>query len=228
MKLNLISYAVQCYLVLYEKTGKRPPKGCLADIGLLYEKQLPVLESIDVILNLVNKSQAIRASGGSIKLTNVGIEGFGTAISMDSSTSVEMDLVSIARCDTGVNVNSNKNEEQIMPLVMKNSYFNDVGTVVRAPEKMLVEVDNCDFKKIEVGFDFYVPESDLQKIGLPVDTPQEFLLEVAKLIRQNASADDKTMVDIIVESEFGKWLGLVSGAVTIGTPVIANLLTYFS
>ncbi|EGQ9308403.1 hypothetical protein F7U82_23505 [Vibrio parahaemolyticus] len=228
MKFNLISYAVKCYLVLYEITGKRPPKGCLADIGLLYEKQLPVLESVNVILNPVNNSQAICARSSSIKLSNVGIEGFGTAIDMDSSTSVEMDLVSIARCNTGVNVNSNKNEEKIMPLVMKNSNFKDVGTVARAPEKMLVEVDNCDFEKIGVGFDFYVPESDLQKIGLPVDTPQELLLEVAKLIRQNASTDDKTMVDIIVESKFGKWLGLVSGAVTIGTPVIANLLTYFS
>lgn len=226
MKLTLISYAVQCYLVLYEVTGKRPPKGCLADIGLLYEEELPVLESIKVILG--NKTRGIRARQASIKLTDVSFEGFGTAIDIDTSTNVDMDLVSIAKCNTGVNVNSNRNEENIMPLVMKNSNFKDVGTVARAPEKMIVEVDNCDFEKIGVGFDFYVPESDLQKIGLPEDTPQDLLLEVAKLIRENTSADDKTIVDIIVESKFGKWLGLVSGAVTVGTPVIANLLTYFS
>ncbi|MDD9177058.1 hypothetical protein ERW49_18950 [Aliivibrio finisterrensis] len=228
MKITLLCYAVRTYLILYETLKKVPPKGCFFDIDTMYQKEVPIVNVVQNILNQVNKSTAIVSRNSTISMNRCAIKGFGTAIDMDTSSKVDLDSVSVTQCVTGINVTPNKNKEIIMPLNMKNSTFKDVVTVARAPEKMLIDVDNCDFEKIKIGFDFYVPSEDLKEIGLPSDTPQEMLLEAAKLIRENKDKNENTLIELISNSSLGKWLNLTSGIVTVGTPIISNLLTYFS
>lgn len=223
MKVTLICYAVRCYLVLYHFLKKAPPKGCLSEIEESYRKEVPVLE---VVESMINRAKGIVSRNSTIYIKNCNISGFGTAIDMDSSSQLDLDGMSVNNCTTGINVKVN--EDIRMPLKMKNSNFKDVGTVTRAPENMMVEVDNCEFEKIRIGFDFYIPSEDLGKIGLPQETPQELLLEVAKLIRENKEKDQESLIELISSSELVKWLNVTSGIVTVGTPILSNLLTYFS
>lgn len=226
MKVPLICYAVRCYLALYDFLKQVPPRGCLSEIEECYRKELPVLKVIERVVDKAKSSKGIVSRNSSINIKDCKISGFGTAIDMDSSSQLDLDGMSVNNCATGINVEVD--EDIVMPLNMKNSNFKDVGTVARAPERMLIEVDNCEFEKIKIGFDFYIPPEDLGQIGLPQDTPQELLLEVAKLIRENKEKDEVSLIELISNSELVKWLNVTSGLVTVGTPILSNLLTYFS
>ncbi|MEZ9831815.1 hypothetical protein AB4270_21345 [Vibrio cyclitrophicus] len=228
MKITPICYAVRCYLTLYDVTKKRPPPGCLSEVLTHYSNKVEVINLVESLLARRSQSKGIVSRNSTISIKDCEITNCGTAVDMDSTSSIDMDGLAVTNCNMGIKVNCNDNEEMKMPLNMKNSTFKRVNTAVRAPEKMMVDVDNCDFEDIDIGFDFYIPEADLSELGLPKDTPQELLLEVAKIIRSDRTSDSKTIIEKISQSDLVKWLNITSGIVTVGTPIIANLMTYFA
>ncbi|CAH6937773.1 hypothetical protein F0251_24505 [Vibrio sp. 070316B] len=228
MKVTPICYAVRCYLTLYEVTKRRPPPGCLSDVLTHYLNKVEVIHFVESLLARRTQSKGIVSRNSTISIKDCQITNCGTAVDMDSASSIDIDRLAVTNCNMGINVRSNANKEIEMPLNIKNSNFKRVGTAVRAPEQMMVDVDNCDFEDIKIGFDFYIPESDLSELGLPKDTPQELLLEVAKIVRNDRTKDSQTVIDKISQSALVKWLNVTSGIVTVGTPIISNLATYFS
>ena len=228
MKITPICYAVRCYLMLYEVTKKIPSPGCLSEVLTHYSNNIEAIHFVESLLTKSSQSKGIVSRNSTISIKDCSITNCGTAVDMDPASSIDMDGLAVTNCNMGIKVNCNANEDIKMPLNMKNSTFRRVNTAVRAPEKMMVDVDNCDFEDIEIGFDFYIPEADLSELGLPKDTPQELLLEVAKIIRGDSTGDNQTIIDKISESALVKWLNVTSGIVTVGTPIIANLMAYFS
>lgn len=209
-------------------TKIRPAPGCLSNILTHYSNKVGVNQFVESQLQRGSQSKGIVSRNSTVIMKNCKIINCGTAVEMDSASSVDMDGLAVTDCNMGIKVNCYANEEIAMPLNLKNSTFKGVGTVVRAPEQMMVDVDNCDFEDIKIGFDFYIPDAHLSNLGLPENTPQELLLEVAKIVRSHTTEDRLTVVDKISQSGLIKWLNITSGIVTVGTPIIANLMTYFS
>lgn len=228
MKVTPVCYAVRCYLILYEMTKTRPCPGSLSEVLAHYSNNVEEMHCVESLLPRRPQSKGIVSINSTLHIKNSRLKNYGTAIEMDSTSFIDMDGLTVTNCNMGIKVKCNANEELKMPLNMKNSTFKGIDTVVKAPDKMMVDVDNCDFEDIKIGFDFYIPKADLSELGLPENTPQELLLEVAKIVRSNRAEDSQTVIDKVSQSALVKWLNVTSGVVTLGTPIMATLITYFS
>ncbi|EGR2568043.1 TPA: hypothetical protein NGR75_004240 [Vibrio parahaemolyticus] len=108
-----------------------------------------------------------------------------------------------------------------MAISFKGCKFNNVGTVVKAPETVDVDFENSDVGRVRKVVDLY-PTSRLRDAGLPEDISQEQLKDL--LDKLKANQNEKDIIATISSHPLAKTLGLAADTLTITSPIVAALL----
>jgi hypothetical protein len=161
-----------------------------------------------------------------LSLNNVRLSGFGKAVDMDTNCSVIAKNVDLNNCNKGINVtqSSKRIGNKDMALDLDECEFEEVKKAVVAPNTFDIKAKKTKFKKVDVAFDIYLPEHKLLELGLPKDTPQEFLLDLLKEIKKSENTEKQ--LSCIAKSSLIEWLGIASSTVTLGMPVVQALIAY--
>lgn len=208
-KKNLVSFIVQCYILIYKESKSVPPKGILSDVKDYY---LLSLEPADVA-----KSKL------SVNIVESKVLGGQKGVVLDPFFNLSLRKSEFLKCRTAIDVQGSLNLEHKMPINMNENNFEEVKTVVKAPCDITINASRNNFKKVETVFEIIIPDDDLDSLGLPINTPQELLRDAAEIINNNRDLDSKSLVQIISKSELGLWLAQFANMVTISTPLIAYL-----
>lgn len=152
--------------------------------------------------------------GNGLKLKKLTISGPDTAILIDRRSD-KLDFES-----------TNDEKVKYMALNLDKVIIKKVKKGVVAPDTYDINVRRTTFEDMDVAFDIYVTQSEVQKLGLPEDTPTELVCEALQIVRQSTCND--SMIDKLSESRLINWLGIASNSVTITTPIVAALMSYLS
>jgi hypothetical protein len=108
-----------------------------------------------------------------------------------------------------------------MPIIIKNCNFENNGTgikaAVNAADIQISETNSVDNSKF---LDIYVSAADLQKLGLPPNTPQDLLQEIIIILQKMPSNTQTEKENSVKQSRLFDWLGAASSASTIATAVV--------
>lgn len=107
-----------------------------------------------------------------------------------------------------------------MPIEFDGCNISENKIGVRTPADADLKFKNTDIVKNEVGVDIYISKEMADKLQLPEDTPQEYLDEVEKLLKENAEKDEKSKLELLENSRLFKWLGHASSVATLATTLI--------
>ena len=88
---------------------------------------------------------------------------------------------------------------------------------ITMPADAPASFDGLLIKGCKIAIELRDPPSLLEKIGLPKDTPPEFLLEAIKIIENSDSSSPKKVEDLLQRSKLFEWLGASANIATIST-----------
>ncbi|MGE6293731.1 hypothetical protein [Aeromonas media] len=107
-----------------------------------------------------------------------------------------------------------------MPIIMTNCHFENNGTAIKAPTSADIKMSGSTFVGNGKAMDIYVSAVDLQKLGLPQDTPQEMLKEVISIIQGIPGCSQEEKEAAITKSSLFEWLGAAASASTLATALV--------
>lgn len=107
-----------------------------------------------------------------------------------------------------------------MPIIIKNCNFENNGTGIKAPTSADIQVSGTNFIANGKALDIYVSAADLQKLGLPPNTPQDLLKEIIITLQNMPSNTQTEKENSVKQSRLFDWLGAAASASTIATAVV--------
>lgn len=107
-----------------------------------------------------------------------------------------------------------------MPLIITDCHFENNGTAIKAPTSANIQMSGSTFIDNGKAIDIYVSAVDLQKLGLPPDTPQELLKEIITTLQGMPFNTAVEKVNAVKQSQLFNWLGAASSASTIATALV--------
>lgn len=108
-----------------------------------------------------------------------------------------------------------------MVIKIMDCHFENNGTGIKAPMAIEIDVSGTSFKGNGKALDIYVSAADLRHLGLPENTPQEYIQEVIEILRSQKYQPEEVQVESIAESSLFKWLGHAASVSSIGSAIIA-------
>jgi len=108
-----------------------------------------------------------------------------------------------------------------MAIKMTNCHFENNGTGIKAPTSVKIEMSGTTFKSNGKAIDIFVSASDLKSLGLPENTPQEYIKEVIEILSQVKDNPKEQQLESISDSSLFKWLGHGASVASIGSAIIA-------
>jgi hypothetical protein len=102
-----------------------------------------------------------------------------------------------------------------MALHLKNVRIDNCGTGLSAPTGAQIFADGLEITNTKQAIELRDPPGLLQALGLPVNTPPEYLVEALKIL-EGAPPDERA--EMLRESRLVKWLGVtadLTGLVTV-------------
>jgi hypothetical protein len=110
-----------------------------------------------------------------------------------------------------------------MALKMTDCHFEGNGTGIKAPTSAEIEISGTTFKDNGKAMDIFVSSSDLKTLGLPEDTPQEYIREVLHSLEHQKDLPTEQKLESISNSNLFKWLGHGASVASIGSALITFL-----
>lgn len=107
-----------------------------------------------------------------------------------------------------------------MAIKMMGCNFEGNDVAIHAPETTDMEISNTTFCNNGVAMDIFVSAATLQSLGLPENTPQEYLREVFVLLEQEKDKPQEVQLQLASESKLFKWLGNGASIATIFSALI--------
>lgn len=107
-----------------------------------------------------------------------------------------------------------------MPFNITDCHFENNGTAIKAPTSADIKMSGTTFVCNGKAMDIYVSAVDLQKLGLPQDTPQEMLKEVISIIQGMLCSSEEEKEAAITKSSLFEWLGAAASTSTLATALI--------
>lgn len=107
-----------------------------------------------------------------------------------------------------------------MPIIIKDCHFENNGTGIKTPTSADIQMSGTTFVDNGKAIDIYVSAVDLKKIGLPGNTPQEFLREIISTLQGMPSHSDEDKVEMVKQSRLFNWLGAAASASTIANSLV--------
>ncbi|WP_336340833.1 hypothetical protein [Enterobacter cloacae] len=108
-------------------------------------------------------------------------------------------------------------------LRFKNVRAANVGTFFDGP-KTVMSFDDIDLNGVEKFIHFRDSDSSiLERLGLPKDTPPEFLIELITSLAEKKDMNFESKVGIVGKSKLFEWLGAGANLMTIAEPIIRSV-----
>ena len=107
-----------------------------------------------------------------------------------------------------------------MPIIIKDCQFNSNGTGIKAPTSADIQMSGTKFVDNGKAIDIYVSVVDLQKLGLPNDTPQELLVEIISILQSMPPHFDDEQISVVKKSRLVDWLGAAGSVSTIASSIV--------
>lgn len=107
-----------------------------------------------------------------------------------------------------------------MSIIMNDCHFEKNETAIKAPTSVDIKMSGTKFVGNGKAIDIYVSATDLQKLGLPDDTPQEMLREVISLMQSMSNSSIAEKEEAITRSPLFEWLGAAASASTLATALV--------
>lgn len=107
-----------------------------------------------------------------------------------------------------------------MPIIIKDCHFENNGTGIKAPTSADIQMSGTKFVDNGKALDIYVSAVDLQKLGLPPDTPQELLREIITTLQGMPSHTVVEKVAAVRQSQLFNWLGAAASVSTVATSLV--------
>ena len=108
---------------------------------------------------------------------------------------------------------------------MTNCHFEGNGTGIKAPTSAEIEMSGTIFKNNGKAMDIFVSAVDLKLLGLPDNTPQEYIKEVIQILEQKKQLPEAAQLESIENSKLFKWLGHGASIASIGSALITYIQT---
>jgi len=107
-----------------------------------------------------------------------------------------------------------------MPIIIKDCHFENNGTGIKAPTSADIQMSGTKFVDNGKALDIYVSAVDLQRLGLPPDTPQELLKEIIFTLQGMPSHSEAEKVAVVKQSQLFNWLGAAASVATVATSLV--------
>ncbi|CAM3885076.1 hypothetical protein [Pseudoalteromonas maricaloris] len=108
-----------------------------------------------------------------------------------------------------------------MVIKITDCHFENNGTGIKAPTSAKIDMSGTSFKGNGKAMDIYVSAADLNQLGLPENTPQEYLQEVIQILQGQKGQSEEVQVAAISDSSLFKWLGHAASVSSIASGIIA-------
>jgi len=70
-----------------------------------------------------------------------------------------------------------------MAIKITDCHFENNGTGIKAPTSAEIDMSGTSFKGNGKAMDIYVSAADLRQLGLPENTPQEYIQEAIQILQ---------------------------------------------
>jgi len=108
-----------------------------------------------------------------------------------------------------------------MVIKITGCHFEGNGIGIKAPTSAKIDISGTSFKDNGKAMDIYVSASDLRHLGLPENTPQEYLQEVIEILQGQKGQPEEVQMKSIADSSLFKWLGHAASVSSIASGIIA-------
>ncbi|WP_027921543.1 hypothetical protein [Pseudomonas sp. URMO17WK12:I12] len=98
--------------------------------------------------------------------------------------------------------------------------FEHNGIGMNVPNDASFHMKDVHFKNNNVGFQMYDVSSQQGRLGLPLDTPNEVLLEVLALLKERSADKDLNPVETLKESKLWTYIQRASDGAAVIQKII--------
>jgi hypothetical protein len=106
-------------------------------------------------------------------------------------------------------------------LNLKNVRIDNCGTGISAPKGAAINADGLEITNTKMAIELRDPPSFMQKLGLPHDTPPQYLIEALRILENNSHLPQEQRVQKLRESKLLKWLGAAADITGLGSVLLS-------
>ncbi len=108
-----------------------------------------------------------------------------------------------------------------MAIKMTNCHFENNVIGIKAPTSVEIDMSGTSFKGNGKAIDIYVAATDLLHLGLPENTPQEYMQEIIEILQGQKGQPEEVQIESIADSSLFKWLGHGASVASIASGIIS-------
>ncbi|MCX9157287.1 hypothetical protein OPU71_14255 [Niveibacterium sp. 24ML] len=108
-----------------------------------------------------------------------------------------------------------------MAIHLNNVRISNCGGGISAPKDAEIHANNLEIVNTAQAIELRDPPSILQRLGLPPETPPEYLIEALKILEATNDMPQNERLDRLRESKLIKWLGVTADLTGLGTTLIS-------
>lgn len=108
-----------------------------------------------------------------------------------------------------------------MALHLKNVRIDNCGTGISAPKDAHINADGLEITNTARAIELRDPPSLLQSLGLPANTPPQYLIEALKIMEGASGLAPEARIERLKKSSLVKWLGVTADLTGIGTALLS-------
>jgi hypothetical protein len=108
-----------------------------------------------------------------------------------------------------------------MALHLKNVRIDNCCTGISAPKDAHISADGLEITNTTQAIELRDPPGLLQSLGLPADTPPQYLIDALKILEGVSTLPTEARIERLRESSLVKWLGVTADLTGIGTILLS-------
>ncbi|WP_192034602.1 hypothetical protein [Halomonas sp. YLGW01] len=106
-------------------------------------------------------------------------------------------------------------------LDLKNVRIDNCGTGISAPKGAHIKADGLEITNTKKAIELRDPPSLMKSLGLPDDTPSEYLIDAIKILEGNKELPKEDRINSLKSSSLVQWLGTTADLTTIGCVLLS-------
>ncbi|MCU8291140.1 hypothetical protein OC525_21635, partial [Vibrio vulnificus] len=106
-------------------------------------------------------------------------------------------------------------------LNLKNVKIDRCVTGISAPKDAHINADGLEITNTQKAIELRDPPNLMKSLGLPENTPPEYLIDAMKILEGNQNLPNNERIDSLQKSSLLQWLGTSADLVTIGTVLLS-------
>jgi len=108
-----------------------------------------------------------------------------------------------------------------MALILNNVRIENCGIGISAPRDAHIHATGLEITNTKQAILLRDPPTLFQALGLPSNTPPQYLIEALKILEKNSMHAPAQRIEQLRESRLVKWLGIAADLTGLGTTLIS-------